>query len=99
MNAPVIIPDPKIRVNEPLNIYQLATAFMVVAGGLTLGVISFLVEFCFLSGKMKRKDVKEVCAITYVSYWLLTLDHFSQEGTLVMKDFVPKKNAAMPSVE
>ena len=99
MNAPVIIPDPKIRVNEPLNIYQLATAFMVVAGGLTLGVISFLVEFCFLSGKIKRKDDKEVCAITYVSYWLLTsLDSSSQEGTLVMKDFVPK-NAAMPSVE
>ena len=64
LNAPDVIPDPKVRVDEPLNIYQLATSFMVMAGGLTLGMLAFLVERCFFTGKIKSEAVEEVCNIT-----------------------------------
>ena len=60
LNAPIIVPDPKVRVNQPLNINQLATAFMVMAGGLILGTLSFLMEFYFFSVEVKRKRVNEV---------------------------------------
>ena len=64
LNAPDAIPDPKVRVDEPLNIYQLATSFMVMAGGLTLGILAFMVERCFFSGKFKKKVNKKVCIFT-----------------------------------
>ena len=61
LNAPVITPDPKFRVNEPLNIKQLGTAFIVMAFGLTLGILAFMVECCSCCGRMKRReDIKEV---------------------------------------
>ena len=60
LNAPVMIPYPKVRVNQPLNLYQLGTAFMVVAGGLVLGILAFLAELFFLSRvASKRKDSEE----------------------------------------
>ena len=55
LNASDVMPDPKVRVDQPLNIYQLATSFMVMAGGLTLGILAFLVECCFFTGKIKRE--------------------------------------------
>ena len=64
LNAPDIIPDPIVRVDQPLNIYQLATAFMVMTGGLTLGILAFIVERCFFSGKFRKKVDKKVCIIT-----------------------------------
>ena len=60
LNAPIIVPDPKVRVNQPLNINQLATAFMVMAGGLILGTLFFLMECYFFSIEVKRKRVNEV---------------------------------------
>ena len=72
LNAAVIIPDPRVRVNQPLNIYQLTTAFLLVAGGLTLGILAFLVECCFLCGKIKRNDVNEVCTNIFL---ILALCH------------------------
>ena len=61
LNAPVIMPDPKVRINQPLNISQLGTAFMVVAGGLVIGMLAFLGECFFLTSKIKRKQLEEVC--------------------------------------
>ena len=61
LKAPVIVPYPKVRINQPLNISQLGTAFMVVAGGLVLGILAFLMEYFFLGAKIKRKQLEEVC--------------------------------------
>ena len=66
LNAPAIIPYAKVRVNQPLNLYQLGTAFMVMAGGLVLGIVAFLVEHFFLSVDLKDKGVKEVYSISDV---------------------------------
>ena len=72
LNAPIIIPAPKVRVNQPLNIYQLGTAFMVVAGGLILGIMAFLAERYFFGAKIKRNKVEKVCqqAIRQIYYLL-----------------------------
>ena len=64
LNAPAIIPYAKVRVNQPLNLYQLGTAFMVMAGGLVLGIVAFLVERYFLNADIKRKSVREVYFIS-----------------------------------
>ena len=48
LNATVHEPDPKVRINEPLNFYQIGIAFMVVAGGLVLALFGFLLELCYL---------------------------------------------------
>ena len=61
LNAPGVMPYPKVRINQPLNISQLGTAFMVVAGGLVLGILAFLMERFFLSAKIKSKQLEEVC--------------------------------------
>ena len=61
LNAPAIVPLPKVRIDQPLNISQLGTAFMVVAGGLVLGILAFLMEYFFLGAKIKRKQLEEVC--------------------------------------
>ena len=72
LNAPVMIPYPKVRVNQPLNLYQLGTAFMVMAGGLVLGILAFLAELYFPSSSaaIKRKDLEEAYQILvpYYSY-------------------------------
>ena len=97
LNAPDVIPDPKVRVDQPLNIYQLATSFMAMAGGLTLGMLAFLVECCFFTGKIKREDVEEVCNITCH----ISVTYILQFPQVVKpdKDIAPKKDASMPSVE
>ena len=47
LNAPFHVPDPVVRVNEPLTLYQVGIAFMVEAGGLVIGLLVFLLElFC-----------------------------------------------------
>ena len=57
LNAPAVMPYPKVRINQPLNISQLGTAFMVVAGGLVLGILALLVERFFPSAKIKSKQL------------------------------------------
>ena len=78
LNTTVEKPDPKVRVNKPLNIYQLATAFIVVAVGLIVGILAFFVEYCCPRGEVKRKAVKEVCskASHLIFTRLLTLESF-----------------------
>ena len=46
-NPPPPEPLPKIRVNEPLTVYQLGTAAMVNAAGLVVASLAFLGELCF----------------------------------------------------
>ena len=60
LNAPVHVPDPKVRINEPLNLYQVGIAFMVVAGGLVLALLGFLLEICCSSKRIKKGDKKAV---------------------------------------
>ena len=61
LNAPAIVPYPKVRINQPLNISQLGTAFLVVAGGHILGIMAFLAERYFFGAKIKRNKVEKVC--------------------------------------
>ena len=73
LNTAGIIPDPKLRVNQPLNIYQLATAFLLVAGGLTLGILAFFVESSLLRRKIKTYDINKVWTNIFI---LLAFSHY-----------------------
>ena len=46
MNPPFAIPYPKVRVNQPLSLSQLATLFFLQAIGLTCGIVALLGELC-----------------------------------------------------
>ena len=54
LNAPLHMPDPKVRINEPLDLYQVGIAFMVVAGGLIIAILGFLMELCCMSRWTKK---------------------------------------------
>ena len=60
LNAPLHIPDPKVRINEPLNLDQVGTAFMLVVGGLIIALLGFLTELCCKSRWIKSQDKKQV---------------------------------------
>ena len=44
LNAPTKIPQPRVKINQPLTIYQLATAFVFAMFGIVLSVSVFLGE-------------------------------------------------------
>ena len=44
MNPPYLIPDPIVRVDEPLILKQLGIIMMFLAAGLCIGTLVFLVE-------------------------------------------------------
>ena len=44
LRAPVPIPLPKFKVNQPLNISQLATAFFFAIFGIVASTLAFLAE-------------------------------------------------------
>ena len=81
LNAPAVMPFPKVRINQPLNISQLGTAFMVVAGGLVLGILAFLVERCFLCKKIKKKHLEEVCWQSHRLFVICSQRHFSAHSS------------------
>ena len=56
LNAPVHISDPKVSIDEPLNLYQVGIAFMLVAGGLVCALLAFLLELCYKSRWMKKGE-------------------------------------------
>ena len=53
MDPPFAKPYPKVRVNEPLSLPQLATAFIALAMGLSVALIAFLGELC--GAKMRAR--------------------------------------------
>ena len=60
LNAPIHVPEPKVRVNEPLDVYQVGTAFIIEAGGLVLALLGFLLELCCKPRWIKEGKKKEV---------------------------------------
>ena len=44
LDAPVAIPYPQVRVDQPLNLYQLGSAFLAFFLGLAISIITFLTE-------------------------------------------------------
>ena len=44
LKAAIPIPLPKVKINQPLNISQLVTAFFLVATGIVVAILVFLVE-------------------------------------------------------
>ena len=68
--APVHEYNPKVRVDQPLSIYQLAPAFMFLGFGITVSLIGFGVEFCRHEGAEKlSRDVMKL--LKDVGYFLL----------------------------
>ena len=49
LDAPVAIPYPQVRVDQPLNLYQLGSAFLAFIIGLVISVAALMAEF-----KMRR---------------------------------------------
>ena len=41
LNPPMAIPDPKVRTNQPLTVYQLGGALLVQVVGLACAIIAF----------------------------------------------------------
>ena len=46
LNAPVPIPDLKVRVNQPLTFYQIGIALVVQVVGLCIAIAAFAAELC-----------------------------------------------------
>ena len=46
-------PDPKVRYDPTISIYEMATAFMAGAVGILMGIVCFLFELC--KGKSNKK--------------------------------------------
>ena len=54
LKAPYPIPQPKVKFNQPLSIYQLATAFLLVVAGVMISISAFLIELSHgLNGRGK----------------------------------------------
>ena len=52
MNPELLKPDPKVRKNTPISIYEMGTAFMAEAVGILAGIVCFMVELC--KGRRKK---------------------------------------------
>ena len=59
LNAPPQIPLKKIRVNEALNVKQLATAAIIMLVGIVLSSLLFLGELCYGPPKVTKVQVEE----------------------------------------
>ena len=44
LDAPVAIPYPQVRVDQPLNLYQLGSAFLAFIMGIAVSTTAFLTE-------------------------------------------------------
>ena len=60
LNPPPEIPLKKIRVNEALNVKQLATAAIVMLVGIVLSSLLFLGELCYGSPEEREVQVEEL---------------------------------------
>ena len=55
LRAPIPIPLPKLKVNQPLSISQLATIFLFATFGILVSIMAFLAEI-FRAQKGKAKN-------------------------------------------
>ena len=46
MNPPLARPRPRVRVDQPLSLSQLATLFIIQAIGITFGIVAVIGEIC-----------------------------------------------------
>ena len=53
--ATVKIPIPRLRIDEPITIEPLATAFLLEVAGLALAFFAFLLEFCRSPDKSRKR--------------------------------------------
>ena len=62
MKPPFVIPYPKVRVDQPVTIYQLATAFIAQAAGLSAAILAFFGELCTakVGAKLRQDQVIEI---------------------------------------
>ena len=51
---PFYIPDPKVRHNQPLIIYQVGISFVILSGGIILSAVVFLFEVLKNTKNTKR---------------------------------------------
>ena len=57
MNPPFAIPYPKMRVNQPISLSQLTTAFIAQAIGLSAALLAFFGEICV--AKQREQLIKD----------------------------------------
>ena len=53
LDAPVAIPYPQMRVDQPLNLDQLGSAFLAFALGLAVSILTFLTEESVMKRRIK----------------------------------------------
>ena len=59
INSPIPIPDPKVRHNQPLSIYQLVIIMIIFDVGAIISIFAFLVELLKFRA-IKPKPEKEI---------------------------------------
>ena len=59
LNPPPQIPLKKIRVNEAINVKQLATAAIIMLVGIVLSSLLFLGELCYGTPEVREAQVEE----------------------------------------
>ena len=66
--SPIPVPDPVVRVDQPLSIGQLGVAFMALGAALTMALVVFFGELCVKSRVEKlRKDMNDVTKLVKVA--------------------------------
>ena len=60
MNPPIPIPDAKVRLKQPLNLWQLAIVMIILLVGLNVALVVFLLEV----GMRRKKTPIVVVAVT-----------------------------------
>ena len=57
LNAPLPVSDPKVRVNQPLSVWQMSTALFIQMTGILLGMLAFFMELG-IKKRNKRNTVE-----------------------------------------
>ena len=94
LSPDLYVPDPKVRYNTPISIYEMGTAFMAEAVGIVLGILCFLAELC--KGKRKRKPNSKSARNDSVIFGQLSGNNSQPHGA-VTGDVAPRGDSSMPS--
>ena len=94
LSPDLYVPDPKVRYNTPISIYEMGTAFMAEAVGIVLGILCFLAELC--KGKRNRKLPSKSTRKDLVISGQIS-GNMSQPHGVATGNVAPRGDSSMPS--
>ena len=84
LKAPNLIPRPKVKLNQPISLSQLAMSFFMAVPGIVIAISAFFVEL-FKGQKVKAKGTKP----RHVAWAAPTRHHREKH---VIKDITERQN-------